>query len=111
MRTTVVIPTYWARKKEIGFVEGDSVYDHPTPVDTEGTLGRALESMKKLKNKNFKLIIPVCSTTNDIEREAEEKVEHIIKKANLDVETYLFTMDTLRKIKELVSNIRLRTCT
>ena len=103
MRTTVVIPTYWARKKEIGFVEGDSVYDHPTPVDTEGTLGRALESMKKLKNKNFKLIIPVCSTTNDIEREAEEKVEHIIKKANLDVETYLFTMDTLRKIKELVS--------
>ncbi|GAH92656.1 unnamed protein product, partial [marine sediment metagenome] len=31
MRTVVVIPTYWERKKEIGFKEGDIVYDHATP--------------------------------------------------------------------------------
>lgn len=103
MRTAVVIPTYWGRKKRIGYKKGDSVYDHPTPLDTNGTLGRTLESMKKLKNKNFKLIILVCPTSNEIEIEAEEKTEEIIKKVNLDVETYLFTMDTLRKIKELIS--------
>jgi len=104
MRTAVVIPTYWERKKNIGFIEGDSVYDHPTPLDIEGTLGRALESMKKLKNKNFKLIILVCPTSDEIEKEAEEKTEQIIKKVNLDVETYLFTLETLKKIKKLIGN-------
>lgn len=104
MRTAVVMPTYWERKKNIGFIEGDSVYDHPTPLDAEGTLGRALESMKKLKNKNFKLIILVCPTSDEIEKEAEEKTEQIIKKVNLDVETYLFTLETLKKIKKLIGN-------
>jgi len=104
MRIAVVIPTYWGRKKKIGFVEGDSVYDHPTPLDAEGTLGRTLESMKKLKNKSFKLIILVCPTTEEIEKEAEEKAVQVIKEVNLDVETYLFTLETLKKIKELISN-------
>jgi len=62
MRTVVVIPTYWGRKKEIGFKEGDIVYDHATPVDEEGTLGRTLESMKILKKKDFKLVILICPT-------------------------------------------------
>ena len=49
MRKVVVIPTYWSREKDEGWQEGDAVYDHPTPLDDEGTLRRTLESMKLLK--------------------------------------------------------------
>ncbi len=101
MRTAVVIPTYWGRKKEIDFIEGDIVYDHATPLDSEGTLGRTLESMKVLKKKDFKLIIVVCPTNKEIEKSAEKKVKKIVKSVNLDVETYLFTQNSLRKIKRV----------
>ena len=108
MRTIVVIPTYWGRKKEIGFKEGDIVYDHATPIDENGTLGRTLESMKILKKKNFKLVILICPTNNEIEQQAEEQVRKIVKGIKLDAETYLFTQDTLNKIKQFCKNSKLK---
>ena len=44
MKITMVIPSYWARESAAGGKEGDAVYDHPTPLDSEGTLLRAIES-------------------------------------------------------------------
>jgi len=108
MRTVVVIPTYWGRKKEMGFKDGDIVYDHATPIDEGGTLGRALESMKILKKKDFKLVILICPTNKEIEREAEEKARKIIKGVKLDVETYLFTRKTLKKMKKFGRNSKLK---
>jgi len=108
MRTVVVIPTYWGRKKEIGFKEGDIVYDHATPLNEEGTLGRTLESMKILKKKDFKLVILICSTHKEIEHQAEEKVRKIAKGIKLEVETYLFTRKTLKKIKRFSRNSQLK---
>ena len=108
MRTVVVIPTYWGRQKEIGFKEGDIVYDHATPIDENGTLGRTLESMKILKKKDFKLVILICPTNNEIEQQAEEQVRKIVKGIKLDAETYLFTQDTLNKIKQFCKNSKLK---
>ncbi len=108
MRTVVVIPTYWGRKREVGFKEGDIIYDHATPIDEEGTLGRTLESMKILKKKDFKLVILICPTNNEIERKAEEKARKIVKGVKLDVETYLFTRKTLKKIKRFGRNSQLK---
>lgn len=51
MKTAMVIPTYWGRESSIGWKEGDAVYDHPTPLDREGTLARAIESIKILNEK------------------------------------------------------------
>lgn len=99
MNISVVIPTYWARKKSDPHQESDAVYDHPTPLDGEETLGRTLESMKILNNKNFKLIIPLCPTTEEIEEEAEERVRSIVDGVGLDIDTYLFTPQNLREIK------------
>ena len=108
MQTVVVIPTYWGRKKEIGFQEGDIVYDHATAIDEEGTLGRTLESMKILKKKDFKLVILICPTNNEVEQEAEKKVRKIVRGVKLDVETYLFTRKTLKKIKKFARNSKLK---
>ncbi len=101
MRTTVVIPTYWSRATTDPWQEGDAVYDHPTPIDVEGTLGRTLESMKILNHRDFKLVIPICPTADEVEDAAEERVRDIIKKANLDIETYVFTQKNLRMIKDV----------
>lgn len=40
MRKIMTIPTCWCRKTGDPRQEGDAVYDHPTPVDQEGTLER-----------------------------------------------------------------------
>lgn len=100
MNIAVVIPTYWSRKKDDPWIEGDAVYDHPTALDGDDTLGRTLESMKHLDNQNFKLIIPVCPTTDEIEDEAEEIVRRIVEEADLGFPTYIFTQKNLRNIKE-----------
>jgi len=101
MRTTVIIPTYWSRPDNL-WQEGDAVYDHPTPVNGEDTLGRTLESMKILKNKKFKLVIPICPTCEAVEKESEKRVRDIVKKAELNVETYIFTAKNLRKIQDIM---------
>jgi len=81
MRTVVVIPTYWGRKKE---------------------------SMKILKKKDFKLVILICPTHKEIEHQAEEKVRKIVKGVKLEVETYLFTRKALKKIKKFGRNSELK---
>ena len=101
MRTTVIIPTYWSREDN-KWEEGDAVYDHPTPLNGSDTLSRTLESMKILDNKKFKLVIPICPTCKDVEELAEKRVREIVKKAELNIETYIFTNSNLEVIKEIL---------
>ena len=102
MRKVVVIPTYWSRRKDDNWQEGDAVYDHPTPLDDEGTLRRTLDSMKILEYKDFKLVLLICPTTPDVADEAENRVVEIVKSANLKAETYIFTIGDLARISEIV---------
>ena len=53
MRRVMVIPVYYSRPKSEGHQDGDSVYDHPTPIDEDGTLKRTLESIESLKIRIF----------------------------------------------------------
>ena len=101
MRTTLVIPTYWSRENN-EWHEGDAVYDHPTPINGNDTLGRTLESMKDLDNKKFKLVIPICPTCKDVEEESERRVREIIKNVGLNIETYIFTAENLRRIQKIL---------
>jgi hypothetical protein len=98
MKTTMVIPSYWGRKKVEGWRSGDSVYDHPTPLDDEGTLRRALESLSVLENKSFDLVILGVATAEDIREEVEERLENIIRETNPVVPTHLFSYTRLKHI-------------
>lgn len=88
MRKTMIIPTYWCRRTGELWQEGDAVYDHPTPVDQEGTLERTLLSMKQFHEKDFKLVILICPTTPEVEEEAYGQVLRITRRAQLNAETY-----------------------
>ncbi len=101
MRTVMVIPVYYSRPKSEGHQDGDAVYDHPTPLDEEGTLARTLESMKILKNKDFHLVILVAPTNDNLSDRAKEKATEIVAKADFDIETFVFAPRDLSAIREL----------
>ena len=102
MKVTTVIPSYWARESEVGWKEGDAIYDHPTSLDSEGTLLRAIQSIKKLEDKDFQLVIIAVATAEDIETQVEKKVANIIKSSNPGVEVLLFGHSHLKQIHELL---------
>lgn len=87
----MVIPSYWGRKKNDRWIQTDSVYDHPTPLDEEGTLRRILDSFSILKNKDFICIILGVATAEDIQEAVEGKLSAIIQDANLEIPTYLYS--------------------
>lgn len=82
MKTVMVVPTYWGRASKTGWQLGDEVYDHPVAIDEEGTLGRLIDSMKLLNDRDFELVILVAVTTPELREEAFQKVNSILKKKN-----------------------------
>lgn len=104
MKITMVIPSYWARESKNGWKQGDAIYDHPTPLDCQGTLLRAIESIEILRDKDFQLVIIAAATAEEIEAQVEKKVSSIIKSApaGMGVEVLLFGPSHLKQIHELL---------
>ena len=53
------------------------MYDHPTPVDQEGTLPQCLQSLEKVKGLD-RVILIVAATDTSIEHAAEDRVREIL---------------------------------
>ncbi|MBU1670182.1 MAG: hypothetical protein KKF41_13855 [Actinobacteria bacterium] len=77
MRATIVIPTYWGRPSTEMVRPEDAVYDHPTELDSTGTLEQALHSITVLDSKDFNVVVLACATSPDIAEKVEEKVKGI----------------------------------
>ena len=105
MRKVVLIPTYWSRRADEEWREGDAIYDHPTPLDDEGTLQRTLESMNQLEFKDFKLVLLICPTTPEVAGDAEKRVVEIVRRADLKAETYIFTIGDLESVANIVYEV------
>jgi len=102
LKFTMVIPTYWSRASSIGWMEGDDVYDHPTPLDMDGTLARTIKSIDILKDTDFHLIVIAVSTSKDIDTLVEDKVNAILRECSCDIETYFFGPSHQRTLKNLL---------
>ncbi|MDY6971893.1 MAG: glycosyltransferase [Thermodesulfobacteriota bacterium] len=105
MKTTMVIPSYWSREGAHGTRETDAVYDHPTPLNEQGTLGRALESLSVLRDRDFDVVIIAVPTAEDIEEGVEEKVSRIVSSVSCPVQVHLFTSSHLRRVHEVMRSI------
>ncbi|MCD4817292.1 MAG: hypothetical protein K8S23_01210 [Candidatus Cloacimonetes bacterium] len=101
MQTFMIIPTYWS-EPDGEWNEGDSVYDHATPINEEGTLARTLKSIEILDDKNFTLIILGAVTNLKYLDLMEEKLTKIILEAKLQINTILFTDTNLQKAKKVL---------
>ncbi len=106
MKVCMVIPSYWARESKDGGRAGDAVYDHPTPLDEDGTLHRALQSLDVLEDKDFQVVVIAAATAGDIEDRVEEKVAGIIDEASgtVDVDIKLFALSHLEEIHSLLQS-------
>jgi hypothetical protein len=103
MKVTMVIPSYWGRKKEKKRKESDTIYDHPTPLDEEGTLGRLLDSISLMTNKDFRVVILGVATASEIQEEVERKISAIIKDHAKDMDVLPFSYSHLNAVHQLLS--------
>jgi glycosyltransferase involved in cell wall biosynthesis len=82
MKYSFIIPIYLSRSSKEGWREGDTVYDHPTPINEKGTLVKTLESLKSISTEMFDVILLVSTTTPDIEMNIEQWVKDRLKEAS-----------------------------
>ncbi len=73
----VVIPTFWTRRRGKFTDRLINVYDHPTPLDSEGTLRACLTSLQGVRNLG-QVVVIVATTDASIEHEAEDRVRQIL---------------------------------
>jgi len=99
----MVIPSYWRREEKLGIKDTDTIYDHPTPLDQDGTLKRAVESIEILNNQDFPLVVIAIANAEDIEAQVEQKVLSILNSARVSIPLYFFSHSHLRK---LISNLQ-----
>ncbi|HEX9092817.1 MAG TPA: hypothetical protein VF902_02425, partial [Coriobacteriia bacterium] len=78
MTPCVVISTFWTRRKGRFTDRLINVYDHPTPIDEEGTLGDCLRSLQKVRGLD-RVVVIVSATDSSIENEAEDRVRSIVE--------------------------------
>jgi GT2 family glycosyltransferase len=73
----VIIPTFWTRRRGPR-LSGRliDVYDHPTPVDEDGTLPELLRSLDNIRTDS-KVVLLVAATDSATEHEAEDRVREI----------------------------------
>ncbi|RLC39367.1 MAG: hypothetical protein DRH33_03045, partial [Candidatus Nealsonbacteria bacterium] len=99
-KVTVVIPTYWTWPKDIKDKEEKSIFDHPTPLDLDGTLARTLESFKKIDYPDFDILVIAASTNVEIAEKVEKRVQGIIDKFKDKFEIKHFSYSKLKILRE-----------
>ena len=98
-KITMVIPTYWGPPEDKD-IEEEKVFDHPTPLDQEGTLERVLESLKVLERSDFSIVLIVSSTSSKIEKEVVSKVKEISRPFREKYELKLLHHKNLKSLRE-----------
>lgn len=103
MKTVMVIPSYWARESATGWQPGDAVYDHPTPIDEQGTLHKTLDSLSVLEDNDFALVVLACATAPEIEEAVEDRVNEIVRTSRRPVDTYVVSHAQLRELQAIIA--------
>ena len=101
-RVALVIPSYWGRESGEPFNPADAVYDHPTPLDAPGTLGRALRSVEALRYGDFRVVVVGAATHPSLERRVERRLEEELAPFRDRYPVALFSHSQLRELKVML---------
>jgi GT2 family glycosyltransferase len=74
----VIIPTFWTRRRGRGLERSRIHFDHPTPLDSEGTLVECLRSLEPVSGLG-RVVLLVATTDESIEHTAEDRVREILE--------------------------------
>ncbi len=97
---TIVIPTYWGQSGDNLISDEKIVFDHPTPLDEYGTLGRLLESLKILHGIEYcKIVIIAVPNDPKITAVVKDRVDEIIAPYSSQYDIFLTDHKTLETIR------------
>ena len=99
-KVTIVVPTYWTWPTDIKNKNKDFIFDHPTPLNLEGTLARTLESFRKLNYSDFDILVITASTNMEIADSVEKRVQGIIDKFKGELNIKHFSYSKLKVLKK-----------
>lgn len=99
-RPVVVIPSYWGRSSLEPFDLADDLYDHPTPVDEEGTLARALESFKILDTRDFDVVVLGVSAAGKVRGQAVQRIGEIVEPFRSEFSVRVFSYGEQDRLRE-----------
>jgi hypothetical protein len=94
----VAIPTYWTYPGGEGPEE--LVFDHPTPLDSPGTLRRTLESFIPLVTPGVEVGVVAAATAVSLEDAVESRVREVIASPPLPFPVKLFGASQLKILRD-----------
>jgi hypothetical protein len=97
-RFWVAIPTYWTYPGGQG--PEDLVFDHPTPLDTAGTLRRTLESLVPLAAGGAQVGVVAAATTPALEEAVARRVREVMASPPLPYPVRFFAASHLRVLQD-----------
>ena len=100
-QTWIAVPTYWT------FAAGEpgkelTAFDHPTPLDEEGTLVRTLESFRALSGE-FTVLVVAAGTNPVIGQRVHDRVASLIRPFAKDFPLCLVSPANLPALNGLLS--------
>ncbi len=108
MKISLVIPTYWTSSNPI--IQNktpDAIYDHPTPLESQSTLPRLLNSLKStdIPKESTTITVIIAVTHQALEEKAKEKIKKILSNYKNCFDIKQFSASTLTKINRKDQNL------
>jgi len=76
---TIAIPSYWGPAGGCSDAGEVIMFDHPTPLNQEGTLARLLDSLELIRSEEFKVVILAVANTPHLTRDVIARIQEITK--------------------------------
>jgi hypothetical protein len=97
MRFCLAVPTYWTHPGGRG--EEEVIYDHPTPLDADGTLVRFLDSTQKLTDANSQVVVVAAAAAQSLQAAVEQRVRNLLINHPQSRPPLLFSYSHLGKLQ------------
>jgi len=96
---TIVIPSYWGPADGLSGGEEEIIFDHPTPLNEEGTLGWLLDSLELVNTQEFKVVVVVVANASHITNEVIAKVQDVVEPYSAHYDIALLHSQNLNRLR------------
>ena len=96
---TIVIPSYWGPGGGLPPGEEEIIFDHPTPLSEEGTLGRLLDSLELIRTKEFKIVIVAVANVSHITYDVIARVQEVVRPYTTRYDIALLHSQSLNRLR------------
>ncbi|MFW6122976.1 MAG: hypothetical protein ACOC6L_01915 [Thermodesulfobacteriota bacterium] len=96
----LAVPTYWTHPEGRGREE--VFFDHPTPLDTDGTLRRTLDSFILLADPGVSVAVVAAATTPALNPAMEDRLQEIVSSPPLPYPVTWFLPSHLARLQDFL---------